>query len=379
LMSAWLSLSTEWVLIALLSYMLGGIILVVLWRLRSNFPRSAAEKILDVMPDSLIETDAQGRIVRVNASFLKLSGYTNQEACRLRVSEVLLDKRGEEAAAQLTVSEAMKNYETALKTKTGILRKVMVYGSVVRGRGGGNIVFAYVLHDVTDQKQAEAKLALAERFAPLGQLAGMISHDLRNPLNNVNTAAYYLKNHYSAQMDATGNQMLQTIEKSIAYSNKMITDLLDYSGEVKLELEVTTLKLVLAKSFAYVIVPPNIEVVDATDSCPQIMLDESKISRVLVNLIKNAIDAMPNGGTLTVTCKEVAGNLELTLRDTGLGMTPETQAKLWTPLFTTKTKGLGFGLMICKRIVEAHGGKIRVESQLGMGTSFTLVFPLKTQ
>jgi two-component system, sporulation sensor kinase E len=109
---------------------------------------------------------------------------------------------------------------------------------------------------------------------------------------------------------------------------------------------------------------------------PKVMIDTDKMKRVFVNLIKNAVEAMPKGGTLTILSQESDGNLEIAVADTGVGMVKEVMDKLWTPLFTTKAKGMGLGLSICKRIVEAHEGRIFVESAVGVGTTFTVSIPI---
>ncbi|HXX86867.1 MAG TPA: ATP-binding protein, partial [Candidatus Acidoferrum sp.] len=100
-----------------------------------------------------------------------------------------------------------------------------------------------------------------------------------------------------------------------------------------------------------------------------------KMQRVLINIIKNSFDAMPEGGVLTIRGDKKEDQISLSFADTGSGMDEKTLQKLWTPLFTTKAKGMGFGLPICKRIVEAHGGKINVESEVGEGTIFTITIP----
>ena len=107
------------------------------------------------------------------------------------------------------------------------------------------------------------------------------------------------------------------------------------------------------------------------------MVDTEKMKRAFVNFIKNAIDAMPEGGTLEVRSRRKRGNVEFTFTDTGTGMSEEVKAKLFSPLFTTKAQGMGFGLAICKRVVEAHGGAITVKSALSKGTKFTVTLPIK--
>lgn len=225
-------------------------------------------------------------------------------------------------------------------------------------------------------QQTQAKLVKSERLAAIGELAGMVGHDLRNPLTSIKGAAYFLKTKHSAVLDATGKDMLATIDNSIDYSNKIINDLLDYSKDIKLEFAEATPKALLKNALSLVEVPKRIKIADATQDTPIFKADTGKINRVFVNLIKNAIDAMPENGTLTITSRKAKNNVEIVFEDNGVGMTPETLSKLWTPLFTTKAKGMGFGLAICKRIIEAHRGKICVESITGKGTTFIVSVPV---
>jgi signal transduction histidine kinase len=104
-------------------------------------------------------------------------------------------------------------------------------------------------------------------------------------------------------------------------------------------------------------------------------VDVDKMKRAFVNILKNSFEAMPEGGKLTIKSKKSGGKVEIAFADTGAGIPKETLERLFIPLFTTKARGMGFGLAICKRIIEAHGGKISVESTLGKGTTFTLIIP----
>jgi signal transduction histidine kinase len=120
-----------------------------------------------------------------------------------------------------------------------------------------------------------------------------------------------------------------------------------------------------------------IQVLDETQNEPKIKVDVEKMKRVFVNLMKNAVDAMPIGGKLVIESKKLANNVEITITDTGTGIPNDVLEKLWIPLFTTKAKGMGLGLPICKRFVEAHEGSISVESAVGKGTTFTVSVPIE--
>ena len=126
-------------------------------------------------------------------------------------------------------------------------------------------------------------------------------------------------------------------------------------------------------------VPEKVKILnDAFQTEPNLKVDSDKIKRVFINLIKNAIDAMPNGGKLTIASKQVNDSAWKSLfSDTGTGINDEIMPKLFSPLFTTKAQGMGFGLAICKRIIEAHGGKITVKTAKGKGTTFTVTLPIE--
>jgi PAS domain S-box-containing protein len=227
-------------------------------------------------------------------------------------------------------------------------------------------------------KETQEKLIKNEKLAAIGQVASMVGHDLRNPLTGITGAAYYLKKKLGSKADKTTLEMLGLIEKSVEYSNKIISDVLDYSREIQLELTETTPKSITKEALSLVKVPSNISVLDATQDEPKIKVDAEKMKRVFVNIIKNAIDAMPESGKLTIT-SDKDGTLEITFADTGTGMPKEVLEKLWTPFFTTKARGMGLGLPICKHIVEAHGGNISVESTVGKGTKFIVTIPIQPQ
>jgi len=229
---------------------------------------------------------------------------------------------------------------------------------------------------LTEIENKTVKLQKSERFAAIGELATMVAHDLRNPLQGIANAAFYLKRKIGLK-DSKQQEMLELIEEDVKYSDKIVNDLLDYSREMQLQLEETTPQALVKVALSTVEIPANISVINDIGDKPAIRVDMLYMKRTFVNIIRNAIEAMPKGGTLTLRSRALNGNVEFIFSDTGAGISKEDLRKIFTPLFTTKPKGMGFGLPICKRVVEAHGGKISVESAIEKGTKVTLTVPVE--
>ncbi len=226
-------------------------------------------------------------------------------------------------------------------------------------------------------KKSEEQLLKAQRLAVIGELAGMVGHDLRNPLTSIVGAEYYIKKRLSSKVDTKIKEMLELIEKNIAYSNKIINDLLEYSREIKLDITESNPRAIISEALSFVEIPRGIQIINLTNRKPKIRADVGKLERAFINMIRNAVESMPRGGSLTIKSDKVDDSVVFTFSDTGIGMSKETVEKLWTPLFTTKAKGMGFGLPICRRIIEAHCGTISVESVPRKGTTFIVTIPLE--
>jgi signal transduction histidine kinase len=171
--------------------------------------------------------------------------------------------------------------------------------------------------------------------------------------------------------------MLEIIERNIEYSDKIINDLLDYSRKIHLERIETTPQSIMREILTSIQISKKIQVEDETQREPKICVDVQKMKRVFTNIITNAMDAMPEGGKITIKSRQWNDNVEFTFTDSGEGIPKEIIDKIWVPLFTTKAKGMGLGLAICKRMVKAHSGSIFVKSKVGKGTTFTIMIPLK--
>ena len=231
-------------------------------------------------------------------------------------------------------------------------------------------------HMIRDLSQAQEQLVRSQRLAAIGQLAGSVSHELRNPLSVLRSSSYYLRTRLP-DADPKVAKHLNIIEQEIASANRIITDLLDFSRTKPPTFQHTYLNYIVEESLSRIEVPSTVTVkLELSDGLPPLKADTFQLEQVLMNLLANAVQAMPEGGTLTVGTDHVDGRLITTVTDTGVGIRPEHLEQIFEPLFTTKARGIGLGLAVCKTLIENHGGTIRAESTVGEGTTFTLSLPL---
>lgn len=225
-------------------------------------------------------------------------------------------------------------------------------------------------------KEAQEELVKKEKLAVLGQLAGGVGHEIRNPLGVMKNSIYYLRLRLQ-DADEKAKRHLSIMEREIAIANKITTDLLDFSRTKEPSRVSTNLNELVQETLAQYPVEPQIELRTALDPrLPPAMIDKDQIRQVFMNLILNAVQAMPQGGQLTVKSSVERGFVVVSFSDTGYGIPEENVGKIFQPLFTTKAKGLGLGLAVSKTLVEGNKGEIAVESQADGWTIFHVKFPI---
>ncbi len=223
---------------------------------------------------------------------------------------------------------------------------------------------------------AQDQLLRQERLAVLGQIAGGISHELRSPLGAIKNALYLLKLAQPSP-DPEMTEILQILEKQVANSEHVITSLMDFARPQPPHHRPTDVRDILDLALAQSALPENIVVRrEFAETLPELQADPDQLQIVFGNLIRNAAQAMPEGGQLTIAAHAAEQEIEISFGDTGVGIAPELLDKIFQPMFTTKARGLGLGLALCKLLVEGHGGRIHVTSQIGKGTTFTIVLPM---
>ncbi len=387
-----------------------------------------ARSLLEASLDPLVTISAEGKITDVNEATVIATGCSRKELIGSDFSEYFTQPdKAREGYKKVFTNGYVIDYPLILLHKSGELRNVLYNASVYRNEKGEiQGVFA-AARDVTEiskyrehledlvaertaaleesqrkleEKAAEVeeyatgmetlaeeralKLKDAERLAAIGATAGMVGHDIRNPLQAITGDVYLLSsdvaNMRSSALKESLTESLESIQKSVDYVNKIVQDLQDYAKPLKPAVHETDLQAILDDIVKKNGKPHNVILKQTIAKDAQtIKTDPDMLKRILGNLISNAIQAMPNGGSLTVRATKKIDNTVLTVRDTGTGIPEQAKANLFTPLFTTKSKGQGFGLAVVKRMTEALGGTVAFESEEGKGTKFTITLPQQNQ
>ncbi len=230
-------------------------------------------------------------------------------------------------------------------------------------------------------KESEAKLKTASRMATIGETAAMVGHDIRNPLQSIMGDLYLLREIQEDMPNGRRKQAIRecvdSISESTDYISKIITDLQDFARPLHPQYDDIEPSELVENVFKTIAVPSNITLKLDTKADLKLKTDPTFIRRALTNLVKNAIEAMPEGGVLTVSISVLRNSALITVEDTGKGIPEEAKSNLFKPLFTTKAKGQGMGLAVTKRLIDAAKGKISYESQEGKGTKFVIRLPLQ--
>jgi signal transduction histidine kinase len=239
-----------------------------------------------------------------------------------------------------------------------------------------------VIENLSELKALEAEHRRLDRLAALGEMSAVVAHELRNPIAGVAAGVEYLtRNAPKGSAEQQGAAMIQS---EIERVNRILEDILFVARPLKLEKELTPLPPIINRVVARVSPQATASSIAVkthfADDLPALLLDSQRIEQVFSNFIGNAIQSMSNGGTLTLSIDQNSSNqVQTTITDTGTGISPQLLNRIFDPFFTTKTRGTGLGLSIARRIVEAHNGLIKVDSQPGHGTSFYILLPAETR
>jgi two-component system CheB/CheR fusion protein len=362
-----------------------------------------SQTVLATMTEPLVVLDSDLKIVSANRAFYKLFQVKPEEKVTTPIYELpIMPWKDAQFKRQLgkVLSEGKTIDRLALDQEfpnVG-LRNLLINAVPLKASNEKIENILVTMEDITELRRREEELKHfadelqllvdkrtkelqdSQRLAVIGETAGMVGHDLRNPLQSIIGELYLARselNNLSSE-EAKGNlgKSIEFIEDEISYINKIIADLQDYARPLNPSVEEVNLAEIIEGVLFKNNVPKNVKAsCRLKDDAAVVMTNADLLRRILGNLVTNAVQAMPNGGDLTVEACRDAGDIVLTVEDTGNGVPEKVAGKLFTPLFTTKAKGQGFGLAVVKRLTEVLGGSVTFESEVGKGTKFILRLP----
>jgi PAS domain S-box-containing protein len=353
-----------------------------------EFASLYSRSLIEASLDPLVTISAEGKITDVNKATEIVTGCSREQLIGSDFSDYFTEPEKAKAGyIQVFTEGFVRDYPLAIKHKSGKITDVLYNATIYRDETGEvKGVFA-AARDVTELKKAEEqaqeaskKLKDSERLAAIGATAGMVGHDIRNPLQAITSDVYLVKTDLATLQESEEKknmkESLEEIEKNITYINKIVIDLQDFARSLTPKLEEVDLEKTVHLVLANLNIPGNITVKHSIKKdFPKLKADQSYIQRILTNLSNNAIQAMPKGGKLTITASTKNGKAQISVEDTGEGISEEVRGRLFTPLMTTKSKGQGFGLAVVKRFTEGLGGTVTFESEVGKGTKFKIELP----
>jgi PAS domain S-box-containing protein len=355
-------------------------------------------------PLAVVEWDSNFVVTRWAGDAPKIFGWTASETVGKPIMDLHLIYSPdipivEKTMSRLTSGETKVVSANRNITKDGKVIYCVWYNSVLLDEKGKMLsVFSFVEDNTAKVKAEESleennknleklveertkQLKDSERLAAIGATAGMVGHDIRNPLQAIASDVYLLKTDLASMPDIAEKKGVQEsldgIENNVSYINKIVADLQDFARPLAPKLEEIDLEQTIHFVLANINIPGNVTVkLSIEKDFPKLKLDQSYMQRILTNLSNNAIQAMPNGGKLIITASSKNGKAAITVEDTGEGIPENVRSKLFTPLVTTKSKGQGFGLSVVKRFTMGMGGTVSFESDIGKGTKFKIELPI---
>jgi two-component system sensor histidine kinase HydH len=342
--------------------------------------KALSDSLVEHMPVGLVAVDLEERVMVFNDTAEKLLGGT--PAAVGKPASEILPRACMDMLRELGQDRRIVEKEFDCAVGDGRTVPLEVIAAVLRDDEGALIGRIALVRDLSELKHLRTEVERSQRLAAVGSLAAGVAHEIRNPLSSIKGFATYFRQRYDGVPDDVriADIMIQEVERL----NRVITELLEFSRPMALKRKKTDLAALLRHTLGTIegqVREKDISVkTDLPPGITDIDVDPDRMIQVFLNLFLNALAAMDRGGILSLgLARQDERTLRVSVSDTGMGIRKEDLGRVFDPYFTTKPSGTGLGLAIVHRIVEAHGGEIRLESKLGKGTTFTVLLPVESE
>lgn len=330
--------------------------------------------ILNQMSQGLLLVSCEGMITACNPAAETFLGFTSQQILHKPFATQFSDNFfGFSIEQALSRKKPPAKSFAVITSAEGTRRELEVDITWVTQKG-----IIILIRDVTEMHQLQELAHRHTRLEALGELSTVIAHQLRNPLGSIKGFASLLARDLEGQ--PASHRMACDIMTATDSLNKMVSNILNYARPLQLQVVASDL-IALARDLCRQMevdnnLDPRTRIVFHS-SLPDLLIpvDKTLIQSAVLNVLTNAVQAMPEGGTITISIEKKETHAHLEITDTGIGISPENLKKLFVPFFTTKQDGNGFGLAETRRVIRAHGGSIDVRSVVGKGTTFAIKLP----
>ncbi|MBM3157646.1 MAG: PAS domain S-box protein [Chloroflexi bacterium] len=318
---------------------------------------------------------ADGKLLECNDLYARLIGYDSREECLAshNASEhYVAPNVRSKMLRELQENGEVRNFEAQVRQRRGSIIWVSDTARIYPREG----YIEGAVSDITERKKLQEKLIASERLATMGQFSGSMAHELRNSLATISSSAYYLKSKLTG-----GDEKIQThlerIKSSVDGTTSIIQSLLNLTRMKEPALAKLDLREIASGVTGSDVIPSTVRLVrNFPEQAVEINADREQLRMAFRNIVDNAVQAMEGKGTLTATVRNMPdGKAEVSFTDTGTGIPKENLEKIFEPLFSTKAKGIGFGLSIAKMVIDKHSGTIEAQSELGKGATLIIRLP----
>ncbi|MCL4501600.1 MAG: ATP-binding protein [Deltaproteobacteria bacterium] len=340
--------------------------------------------VINSATDALVTINEDHVIVGFNLEAERMFGYSREEALgqdlKLIVPPPFTETHSGFLKRYLATREAHvlgRTRRLAARRRDGEEFTLSISFSVAKILG--RLYFTAIMRDVTEYKAMEDRLLQTERLAAVGNTVAHIAHEIKNPLLIIGGFARQLQK--VPQMDDQARHKLSIIAEEVGHLEKMVAEMRDFVRRPPIQKRPGQIKAAIQQAvelFEDLFQEHQVQVYIIEKSpLPTLSFDPQQMHEVLINLLKNAVEAMPRGGEITIVSRVRGSLVEIRISDTGEGIPREVAANIFRPYFTTKEKGTGLGLAICQSIIQEHGGTLMADSTPGRGSTFTIQLPLE--